>query len=76
MRALKAQVRNGRLVVDEPTDLPDGTVLDLVVADPGDDLDDVERAELHAAIDEGFAELRADGGIDASTVLARLRSRP
>ena len=76
MRALKAEVENGRLVVDEPTDLPEGTKLDLVLADPGDDLDDEERAELHAALDEGLAELKAGGGVDASEVLARLRSRP
>jgi hypothetical protein len=75
MKALRAHVKNSRLVVDEPTDLPEGTVLDLVVADPGDDLDDEERAELHAALDEGLAELRTGGGIDASVVLARLRAQ-
>ncbi len=76
MRALKAEVKNGRLVVNEPTDLPEGTKLDLIIADPGDDLDDQERAELHAALDEGLAELRAGGGVDATEVLARLRSQP
>ena len=30
MQSLKAVVRNGRLVVDEPTELPDGTEVDLV----------------------------------------------
>jgi hypothetical protein len=27
---LKAHVKNGRLVLDEPTDLPEGTEVDLV----------------------------------------------
>ena len=76
MHALKARVKNGRIVVDEPTDLPEGTMLDLVVADPGDDLDDDERAELHAALDEGLTELRAGGGVDSSEVIGRLRARP
>src|SRR4051812_17728271 len=33
---LKARVKAGRLVVDEPTDLPDGTVVELSPLDPGD----------------------------------------
>jgi hypothetical protein len=74
MQALKAQVKNGRLIVDEPTELPEGTVLDLVVADSGDELDDEERAQLHAAIDEGL-EGDSDGGVEASTLLADLRAR-
>ena len=69
---LKAAVTNGRLVVDEPTDLPEGTTLDLVAADPGDELDDDERAELHAAIDEGLADMRMGQGIPAAEVLAGL----
>ena len=74
MQALKARVKNGRIVVDEPTDLPEGTVLDLVAAaEAVDDLDEDERAELHAALDEGLAGMRSGGGIDAPVVLARLR---
>ncbi|WP_434045751.1 MULTISPECIES: hypothetical protein [Sorangium] len=75
MQALKARVQNGRIVVNEPTDLPEGTVLELVVADPGDELDDEERAELHAALAEGLAELRAGGGVDADELLSELRAR-
>ena len=49
MLAIRARVRSGRLVLDEPTDLPEGTVLDLVVDDEGDDMDDAERAALALA---------------------------
>lgn len=35
---VRARVSNGRLVVDEPTTLPEGTKIDLVALD--DDLDD------------------------------------
>jgi hypothetical protein len=33
---LKARVHNGRFVLDEPTDLPEGTVVHLLPLDPGD----------------------------------------
>jgi hypothetical protein len=34
MQQLKAVVRNGRLVLDEPTDLPQGAEIELVAVDP------------------------------------------
>jgi len=33
MQAFKAHVRGGRLVLDEPTDLPEGEVVELVPVD-------------------------------------------
>ena len=42
-------------------------------ANQDDELDDEERAELHAALDEGLAEMKAGGGVDAGEVLAALR---
>jgi hypothetical protein len=48
MHALTAKVRNGRLVLDEPTDLPEGAEVPLQLVDP-DDLTDEERAALHAS---------------------------
>jgi len=47
---IKAHVREGRLVVDQPTDLPDGTEIDLLPLDPGDWLDEADRAALHEAL--------------------------
>ena len=40
MQAVKAHVKGSRIVVDDPTDLPEGTELHLVLADEGDDFDD------------------------------------
>jgi len=79
MQPLKAVVKNGRLVVDEPTALPEGTEIELVpvddvLADGGDDLDDEERAELHAELDASIAEAKAGKLIDAEVVLAELRA--
>jgi hypothetical protein len=74
-RGIKARVRNGRLVVDEPTTLPEGTELDLVAYDGGDELDDEERAELRRALDEADADIRSGRLVAASHVLTELRSR-
>ncbi len=73
MQALKAQVRNGRITLDEATDLPDGDVYLLSVG--GHDLGDEERAELEQAIEEGLADAREGRHEDASVVMARLRAR-
>jgi hypothetical protein len=42
MNKLRATVKKGRFVIDTPTTLPEGTVLDLVVDDEGDDLTDAD----------------------------------
>jgi hypothetical protein len=73
MQALKAQVRNGRITLDEATDLPDGDIYLLPVG--GDDLGDEERAELEQAIEEGLADVHEGRHEDASVVMARLRAR-
>ena len=54
-QTLKAEVRNGRLVLDEPTDLPDGTVVELEL-DPFARLSEDERARLNASIDRGLTQ--------------------
>jgi hypothetical protein len=75
MSNLRAVVRNGRIVLDEPTDLRDGTVLDLVVDDGGDDLDDQERRALHEVIRESRDQIKASQGIPAREIIDELRSR-
>ena len=59
MEKLTARVVKGRLVLDEPTQLPEGTEVELTIAEE-DDLGDEEREELHAAIRDGAAQ--ADRG--------------
>jgi hypothetical protein len=72
MSPLKATVRRGRLILDEPTDLPDGTEVDLVPADGWDDLDDDERARLHQALDESEEDVAAGRVLTPDELLARL----
>jgi hypothetical protein len=71
---LKARVRNGRLVLDEPTDLPEGIEVELVFAD-GDELDADERRELYGALLEGSDELDAGQGEDLEQVISELEAR-
>jgi hypothetical protein len=59
MVGLRARVINGRIVVDQPTNLPEETVLDLVVDDEGDDLDEAERQVLDAAIARAWESAKA-----------------
>ena len=73
MQALKAKVVNGRLVLDEATTLPDGTEVDLTVANDDDQLDDEERSALHAALDTAWTSARAGRTNDAHDLLRRLR---
>jgi hypothetical protein len=71
MQPLRARVRNGRLLLDEPTDLPEGAEVELV---PSDDMDDEERAELHRSLDEGIAQAEAGDLVDGPAFLASLRA--
>jgi len=70
MLTVRARVKNGRLVVDEPTDLPEGTEVELAAFD---DLDDEDRARLHEALDAADDELRSGKGIPGDRVVTALR---
>lgn len=75
MNQLRARVEKGRVVLDEPTTLPDGTVLDLVLDDEGDDLNDTDREALHAALARSWESLN-DGRVrSASAMIDELRAR-
>lgn len=78
MQALKAHVKNGRLVLDEPTDRPDGEVVELVLLDEvladDDEFTDEERAEIRAELEASLAETNEGNLIDADVALAELRA--
>ena len=61
--------------MDEPTDLPEGTALDLVLDDEGDDLTPDERQALDAAIGRAWASAKAGKLRAADDLLGELRSR-
>jgi hypothetical protein len=70
---IKARVLAGRLIVDEPTNLPEGTEVVLLPLDPGDWLNDEDRKALHAALARSDADVRAGRLVEAAEILKRLR---
>jgi hypothetical protein len=68
MQPLKALVKNGRLVLDEPTDLPDG---EIVYLQP---VDSTDRARLRAALRESVEQMKAGQTVDGAEALAELRA--
>ena len=50
-------------------------MIDLVTDDEGDDLDEVQREALAAAITRSLEQARAGQSAPAEAILARLRSR-
>jgi hypothetical protein len=75
MSPLRAHVEKGRLVLNEPTSLPDGTVVDLLADDEGDDLTDEERRSLHEALSSSGKPAEAGRLRPASAILDELRQR-
>jgi len=73
MTPLKARVLKGRLVLDEATDLPEGTEVDLVPADWWDDLDDESRRLLEQALQASEQDAREGRVLPVDVVLQRLR---
>ena len=75
MSPLRARVEKGRLVMDEPTTLPEGTVIELVADDEGDDLSDDERRILHESLSSAWRSAEAGRLRPASEILDELRQR-
>jgi hypothetical protein len=73
MQPLRARVQNGRLKLDEPTDLPEGAEIDLLAIED-DGLDPEERAELHVSLDRALEDKQAGRMVDAWTYLKQYRA--
>lgn len=54
MAYLKARVRNGRLLLDVPSTLPDGSIVELEVVSVGSL--ETATSDLHGAFDEAEAD--------------------
>lgn len=75
MGPLRARVEKGRLILDEPTSLPDGTVIDLVADDEGDNLTEDERRALHAALSASWESAESGRVRPAQEIVDELRRR-
>ncbi len=72
---MRGHVKNGRLLVDEPNGLPEGTEVELVAADEVDELPPEERAKLFGFIAESIRTHVLGTGTPADVLLAELRQR-
>jgi hypothetical protein len=75
MSGLRARVEKGLRVLDEPTTVPEGTVVHLVADDEGDDLTEDERRALHEALSASWKSAEAGRFRPASAILDELRLR-
>ena len=78
MNALKAHVENGRVVLDDRVDLPEGMVLEVdglrVVNEDG--IPPEERAKILQAIDAGLNAARRGEHVDAEEFINELLLEP
>ena len=72
MQSLKARVHNGRLVLDEPTDLPEGSEVEVLAL--VDDLEPSERARLVQSIDDGIEDFERGRHTDGFEFIAKMRA--
>ena len=72
---LKARVHNGRVILDEPTELPEGTEVVLLPLDPGDWLDQDDREALHRALAASQEDVEAGRLVDAEEALRGLLAK-
>lgn len=75
MQVIRATVRNGRIVVDEPTSLPDGHQVELCVLND-DGMSEDERQRLHASIARGIRDGRAGREVDLDSFMDQLDVEP
>lgn len=69
---MRAKVKGDRLVLNEPTGLPEGAEVELLVVD-GDKLDEEDRARLHAALDRADEQLKNGRYVPGDQGIARLK---
>lgn len=77
MLPLKAHVQNGHFVIEEPTDLPEGTEVQLLLVqdDTLDDLPPDERAEVLQMLEAGFDDIEAGRVVEGDEIVRRLLAR-
>lgn len=71
VKALRAHIHNGQIVLDEPVELPEGVAVEVLLPD-SDDLTADERVELDAALAESAAQFARGEFEDAHAFARRL----
>lgn len=68
MKAVRAHVRDGRIVLDEPVELPEGAAVEVLLPEQVE----IDRAELDAEVDASSEEFERGEYEDARALAARL----
>jgi uridine phosphorylase len=74
MNALKAHLKNGQIVLDEPAEIAEGEPLYVLKRDDGADMNDDERAAIDRALDEADEDLAAGRVVSEEEMWAALRA--
>ncbi|MCX5741448.1 MAG: hypothetical protein NT062_02995 [Proteobacteria bacterium] len=74
MKAIRAHVHDGKIVPDEPIELPEGAAVEVLVPE-NTELTIRERAELDAELQAGAAEFERGEFEDAHALALRLVAR-
>jgi ribosome modulation factor len=75
METLRVRVENGKIIGTAPTGLPEGTELELCLADPADEMTEEERMALDAALEAGWKSMIEGRSRPAREAVAELRAR-
>ncbi len=75
MHVWKARVKNGRLKLDESTELPEGAEVELQLAH-SEKMSEDERERLYASLRRGIADAKAGRVSDMDEFLDELESQP
>jgi len=71
VKAVRAHVQNGQIVLDDPIELPEGMAVEVLLGDP-DELTAEERARIEAAVEEGAEDFERGDFEDARAFALRL----
>jgi predicted DNA-binding antitoxin AbrB/MazE fold protein len=71
VKAIRAHVQNGTIVPDEPIDLPEGAMVEILLPE-NEEMTPEERAELEAEVEASAAEFERGEFEDAHAFALRL----
>jgi hypothetical protein len=75
VKTLRAHVRDGQIVLDEPVELCEGASVEVLVSDD-DEMIVADHEELEAAVEESTAEFSRGEFEDARAFAQRLAAKP
>ncbi len=75
LNPLKAHIKDGQIVLDEPRELPEGAPVHVYVVSDDSDMSAEERAKLEAAIEEGAEDFERGEFDNAREFALRLAAK-